>query len=46
MQTIKRYTAHSLKWSAFSLAAALTVVLSLGVSSWLSFQLLVLLMQS
>lgn len=42
---MKRYTAHTLKWSAFSLAAGLTVVLSFAVSSWISFQVMVLLMQ-
>ena len=46
MQTMKRQTLNSIKWSALSLAAILTIAASLALSSWIAIQVLVLLMHN
>lgn len=45
MSTLKLHAVNSLKWSAISLGFAVFSILSLVVSGWVLFQLLVFLMQ-
>ncbi len=45
MNTLKLHAVNSLKWSALSLGFAVFSLLSLVVSGWILFQVLVFLMQ-
>lgn len=45
MNTLKLHAVNSLKWSALSLGFAVFLILTLVTSGWVSFQVLVLLMQ-
>jgi len=45
MSTLKLHAVNSLKWSAISLGFAVFSALSLVVSGWVLFQMLVFLMQ-
>ena len=45
MSTLKLHAVNSLKWSALSLSFAVFSILSLVLSGWVLFQLLVFLMQ-
>jgi len=45
VNTLKIHAVNTLKWSALSLGFAVFIILGLVMSSWVSFQLLVFLLQ-